>query len=185
MAVSTKPAALPLQKIHTVCRTHRRRTALLALLYVLIAALGVGAAVWAYRHFQPAVFTHPDFDAAAVAGAPQVGEQYGYSTLTVEEDYRIQLCGVPANDGRTVDFHLTNPAGNGVWFRAEVLSEDGEVLAATGVLRPGEHLPPLTLSEPLSGEEVPVTVRIVAYEPDTWRSRGNVNLNLTLYPNFQ
>ena len=42
----------------------------------------------------------------------------------------------------------------------------------------------MALSRPLTQRETPVTVRIVAYEPDTWRSRGNVNLNLTLYLDF-
>ena len=120
-----------------------------------------------------------------MAGEPVVDERYGYSTLTVDEEYAVQLCGVPANDGQTVEWNLTNPADNGVWFRAEVLDEGGETLASTGVLRQGEYLPSVTLSRPLTDRETPVTVRIVAYEPDTWQSRGNVNLNLTIYKDFR
>ena len=175
---------LELQKTGPVCLTRRRRTAKLAALYLLIAACGVAAAVWAYHYFQPAVFTHPDFDAAASSGAPQVEERYGYSTLQVEEDYRILLCGVPANDGQRVEFYLTNPADNGVWFRAEVLDEAGEVMGSTGVLRQGEYLEAISLDRPLDQRETPVTLRVVAYEPDTWQSRGNVSLSLTLYLNF-
>ena len=172
------------QNISQVCTTHRRRTARLAALYLLIAAFGVAAAVWAYHYFQPAVLTHPDFDAAAVSGTPQVDERYGYSTLQVDEEYAVVLCGVPANDGQTVDFWLTNPEDNGVWFRAEVLSETGALIGSTGVLRQGEYLPSIALTEPLTERETPVTVRIIAYEPDTWQSRGNINLDLTLYLNF-
>lgn len=190
MPVMTPPevqeaAGLRLQKTTSVCTTRRRRMGKLTVLYLLIAALGVALAVWAYFYFQPVVLTHPDFDAAAVSGAPQVEERYGYSTLEVDEEYSILLCGVPANDGQTVEFYLTNPADNGVWFRAEVLNEDGEVIGSTGVLRQGEYLPAITLSEPLTERETPVTVRIVAYEPDTWQSRGNVNLNLTLYLEYE
>lgn len=187
MPVITPPDArvgLQPQNVSAVCVTRRRRMARLAALYVLIIAGGVAAAVWAYHYFQPAVLTHPDFEAAAVSGAPQVDERYGYSTLQVDEEYSILLCGVPANDGQTVDFYLTNPEDNGVWFRAEVLNEGGDVIGSTGVLRQGEHLPSLTLTEPLSERETPVTLRIVAYEPNTWQSRGNVNLNLTLYLEF-
>ena len=179
-----EPAGLTLQKVRRTSRTRRRRTWKLTLLYLLIVAAGVAAAVWAYHHFQPAVLTHPDFDDAAVSGAPEVEERYGYSALTVDEGYQVYLCGVPANDGETVELFLTNPEDNTVWFRCEILDADGQVLASSGVLRPGEYLPSLTLSEPLTERETPVTVRVVSYEPDTWRSRGNVNLNLTLYKDF-
>lgn len=174
----------PLQKVSGVCYTHRRRRLRLAVLYLSIIALGAAAAIWAYHHFQPVVFTRPDFDETAVAGAPQVEERYGYSALRVADDYTVKLCGVPANDGQTVEFYLTNPADNGVWFRAEVHSQAGDILGSTGVLRPGEHLPSITLSQPLTEQETPITIRVVAYEPDTWQSRGNVNLNLTLFKAF-
>jgi hypothetical protein len=186
MATSTplKPIGtteLRLQTVSRTCRTQRKRTFKIGILYLLIVAAGVLAAVWAYHHFQPAALTHPDFEEAALTGTPQVEERYGYSTLNVDETYLIRLCGVPANDGQAVDFYFTNPPESGVWFRAEVLSEGGQLLASTGVLRPGEYLPTVTLNQELTQQETPVTVRIVAYEPDTWQSRGNVNLNLTLY----
>ena len=101
-------ATLRPQSVSEVCVTCRRRTVKLAILYLLIAAFGVAAAVWAYHYFQPAVLTHPDFDAAAVTGAPEVEERYGYSTLQVDENYSVMLCGVPANDGQNVAFYLTN-----------------------------------------------------------------------------
>ena len=189
MSIITPPeaaraAGLTRQKHAGASATRGKRTAKLAVLHIALALLIAAAAVWAYHFFQPVQFTHPDFDAAAVSGAPEVDERYGYSTLTVDEEYAVQLCGVPANDGQTVEWNLTNPADNGVWFRAEVLDEGGETLASTGVLRQGEYLPSVTLSRPLTERETPVTVRIVVYEPDTWQSRGNVNLNLTLYLNF-
>lgn len=184
IASSEIKTALRLQNISQVCGTHRRRMLKLAVLYLLIVAFGVAAAVWSYRFFQPVVITHPDFDAAAISGAPTVDERYGYSTLQVDEDYSVMLCGVPANDGETVQLFLTNPADNGVWFRAEVIDGDGAVIGSTGVLRQGEYLPAITLSRPLTEQQTSVTIRIVAYEPDTWQSRGNVNLTLTLYLNF-
>lgn len=181
---SRQAARLQPQRISPICITRRRRTVRLAVLYLLIIALGTAAAVWAYHHFQPAVFTHPGFEPAAVAGQPQVEERYGYSSLQVDEGYEILLCGVPANDGRTVDFYFTNPASNTIWFRAEVLDETGEVIGSTGVLRQGEYLASLTLSRALTDAETSLTVRIVAYEPESWQSRGSVRLNLTVYQNF-
>ena len=166
-------------------RTHGKRRLKHTALYAALAVLIVASAVAAYFLFKPAQLGHPDFDPAAVSGEPAVDERYGYSTLQVDEEYRVMLCGVPANDGETVRFCLTNPADNGVWFRAEVLDSQGELLASTGVLRQGEHLPTIALPQPLSDRETPITVRIVAYEPDIWQSRGNVNLNLTIYKDFR
>ena len=180
----TDTTELQLQRVSRTCRTWRNRMFKIALLYLLIAAAAILAAVWAYRYFQPAVLTHPDFEAAALSGAPQVEERYGYALLQVGEGYGVQLCGLPANDGQTVQFFLTNPDSNEVWFRAEVLDEEGRLLASTGVLRPNEYLPSITLDEPLTEAETPVTVRIVAYEPHTWQSRGNVNLKVTLQRNM-
>ena len=172
---------LQLQKTRSTCLTRRRRLWKIGGVYGLIAVLGILAAFWAYRYFQPMALTHPDFEPAAQTGVPQVEAQYGYSTLTVDETYQVRLCGVPANDGQNVDFYLTNPEESGVWFRAEILDEGGEIIASTGVLRPGEYLKTISLNQPLTAHETPVTVRSVAYEPDTWQSRGNINLNMTLY----
>ena len=172
---------LELQKIPHTCQTRKRRLRSIGLVYLCILMVGILAAVWSYYHFQPTALTHPDFDPNAVTGTPQVDEKYGYSTLTLEDSYLVCLCGVPANDGQTVEFYLTNPAESQVWFRAEILDEQGNQIGSTGVLRPGEYLPSITLTRPLTQRETPVTVRIVAYEPDTWQSRGNVNLNMTLY----
>ena len=185
MPAATTREAAGLQAVAHHSATHRRRRTLLTLLYLGIVVLGVALGVWAYHHFQPAPFTHPDFDSAAVAGEPVVDERYGYSTLQVDQEYALRICGVPANDGQILELYLTNPAGNGVWFRAELLDQAGEVLYATGVLRQGQHLPTIALPQPLSDRETPITVRIVAYEPDTWQSRGNVNLNLTVYKDFR
>ena len=190
MSIITPPeaaraAGLTRQKHAGASATRGKRTAKLAVLHIALALLIAAAAVWAYHFFQPAQLTHPDFDSAAVAGEPVVDERYGYSALTVDEEYRVMLCGVPANDGQTLELYLTNPADNGVWFRAELLDQAGEVLYATGVLRQGQHLPTIALPQPLSDRETPITVRIVAYEPDIWQSRGNVNLNLTIYKDFR
>lgn len=189
MAVTTSTetraaAELRPQRIQENCRTWKKRAWKIGGVYLLIAVIGVAAALGAFFHFQPAALTHPDFEAAAVAGAPQVDEKYGYSTLQVDEGYSVILCGVPANDGQTVELYLTNPADNEVWFRAEVLDGDGNLLGSTGVLRQNTHLPTVTLEQPLTEQETPVTIHIVAYEPDTWQSRGNINLNMTLYQNY-
>lgn len=177
---------LQVQRISHVCITRRKRGMKIGALFLLIIAVGIAAAVGAYRYFQPMALTHPDFEKNAVSGQPDVDEsRYGYSTLEVNTEYSIMLCGIPSNDGQNVYFYLTNPAENGVWFRAEILDEAGEILGSTGVLKQGEYMPCITLNHPLSERETVVTVHVIAYEPDTWQSAGNVNLNLTVYLDYE
>lgn len=154
-------------------------TRLLAVLLVFfVCVFGVSVA---YVNFQPTALTHPDFDAAALSGTPQVDRKYGFSTLTVNDDYSIQLCGAPAFAEQSVDLYLTNPAGNKVWFRAEILDADGNLLAASGVLKQNQHLPSISFEEPLPNDkDIELVVRIIGYEPNTWHSAGTVSLKMVL-----
>lgn len=80
MAVTTSTetraaAELRPQRIQENCRTWKKRAWKIGGVYLLIAVIGVAAALGAFFHFQPAALTHPDFETAAVAGAPQVDEE--------------------------------------------------------------------------------------------------------------
>ena len=170
-----------LQNRGKTCITARNRIIKRTILFVSTFVICAAAVVFSYVKFQPAIITHPDFDAAAIIGQPEVGEEYGYSTLTVRDGYRVQLCGAPAVNGQKVSFFLTNPKGNDIWLRAVVLGEDNEILASSGVLRQGEYLPELNMEQPLEKRSTPVTVKIISYVPNTWQSAGNINLQLNLY----
>lgn len=175
-----------LQDDCAVCRTAQRIHRSRALFTLFILVLGLAAAGFSWHFCKPAAFVHPDFEEHAVAGTPTVdAEKFGFIPLEVGAGYQVLLCALPANDGQTVDFNFTNLADNSVWLRAEVRDKQGELLCSTGVLKQGEYLPSLTLNAPLAQRETPVTVRIIAYEPNKWTSRGNVNLDLVLYKDYR
>jgi hypothetical protein len=131
------------------------------------------------------MFSRPDFDSSAQTGEPEVEEKYGYATLEIEDGYVVKVCGVPANDGQDVNFYLTNASDNTVWLRGEVLDENNRVLGSSGVIKPGEYLTSITMDEPLEDDTAQVKLRVIAYEPDTWQSRGNVSLQTTIYKNYK
>lgn len=183
MTMNTTTSTIQLQQPGRFCVTaqHRflRKALLLALCIIFcITCIGVSYAV-----FQPTALVHPDFDSSAVAGTPEVGKDAGYSTLKVQDGYHVSLCGKPQISGDDVFFFITNPVSNDVWFRVEVLDKAGKILGETGVLKQDQHLPSIRLMLPENQKEIPVTIRVISYAPNTWQSCGNVSLQMVLSMN--
>ena len=117
-------------------------------------------------------FTPPPFDPAAVVGVPEVPEDLGYRELDCEV-YKVALCGKLNRNG---DLWLTNPESNEVWLKVRALDEKGNILGETGLVKPGEYVRSVNLTKvPQSG--TPVTLKIMAYEPETYYSAGAASLN--------
>lgn len=173
------------RKTGRVCKTKSARVQRIALAFALIVVVGSFSLHQARSHALSAAFSRPDFDSSAQTGEPDVAEKYGYATLAVEEGYVVKVCGVPANDGQDVDFYLTNDSDNNVWLRGEVLDENDNVLGSSGIIKPGEYLTTITMDEPIQDDTAKVRLRVIAYEPETWQSRGNVSLQTTIYKNYQ
>ena len=120
-------------------------------------------------------FTPPPFDPAAVSGTPAVPNGLGWQELDAKV-YKVGICGKFIPDGNTADVWLTNPVSNTVWLKVRVLDENGNTLGETGLIKPGEYVQSVTLDAvPKTGE--PITLKIMAYEPETYCSAGAVSLN--------
>ena len=122
-------------------------------------------------------FTPPPFALDAQSGVPQAPENLGWSMLDARV-YRVGICGeVRIQDG-SADLWLTNPEDNNLWLKLRVLDEKGNVLAETGLIRPGEYLQTVDFTQmPSPGEKI--QLKIMAYEPQTYYSAGSVVLNTT------
>ena len=121
-------------------------------------------------------FTPPPFDSAVVVGTPTVPDGLGYNELDCQV-YKVSLCGKLKADG---NIYLTNPESNEVWLKVRVLDEKGNILGETGLVRPGEYVQTVELTTiPKSG--TPITLKIMAYEPDTYYSAGAASLNTTIH----
>lgn len=120
-------------------------------------------------------FTPPPFDEQAQSGTPTVDEALGWSELDAQA-FRLAVCGRFAPQDGMADVYLTNPADNRVWLKLRVLDAEGNVLGETGLIKPGEYVRAVALDRsPSVGAAV--TLKIMAYEPDTYHSAGAVALN--------
>lgn len=128
-------------------------------------------------------FTPPSFDKAAVSGMPEVtDETLGYGVLALKEGFITMLCGNPIVENGEAVVYFTADEGNTVWVRLALMTEDGELLGSTGLLKAGEYVRSVELSKKIT-EDMPIVFKILSYEPDTYYSQGSANVNATLHVN--
>lgn len=127
---------------------------------------------------EPQAFTPPPFEEAAVSGVPTVPEGLGWGELDAKV-YKASVCGVIRVENGSADVWLTNPESNTVWLKLRILDKDGNILGETGILKPGEYVQSVTLDNvPQSGDAI--SLKLMAYEPDTYYSAGAATLNTTI-----
>ena len=63
-----------------------------------------------------------------------------------------------------------------MWLKLRVLDEGGGVLGESGLVRPGEYVKDVTLAEKLPAG-TKIKLKIMGYEPETYRSAGSATLN--------
>ena len=120
-------------------------------------------------------FTPPPFDPAAQTGTP---ESAGYGDLDAG-DFKFYAVGnLTAENGKT-DIWLTNPAENNIWLKARLLDKDENILGESGLIKPGEYIQSIELDEIPKGTSS-ITLKIMAYAPDTYQSAGAIALNTDL-----
>ena len=119
-------------------------------------------------------FSPPPFESAITVGTPEVPPNLGWGEAEAEE-FSAKICGVVNIDEDKADLWVTNPEENTVWIKLRVLDENGKILAETGLIRPGEYLQTVHFDKvPKSGSNV--TLKVMAYYPDTYVSAGSINL---------
>lgn len=139
------------------------------------------AAVLFYRASLPAQsgFRPPPFETAAVEGTPEVAKELGYSPVEVQGAFTAYVCGKPSADNGRTTVYFTSPADNNAWLKLRLLDDAGNILGETGLLRPGEYVRDMKLeTEPVDGGAV--TLKIMAYEPESYYSLGSVSLKTTI-----
>ena len=148
---------------------------------MLAIALAVMAAALVFgRKHKTAEFAPPPFDATAVAGVPEVPENLGYiSPYRDGMGYRFSVCGNVVLEGSNAAVYLTNPAENEVWLKLRVWDEKGNILGETGLIRPGEYVKDVALTENLTAG-TKIKLKIMGYEPETYFSAGSATLNTAI-----
>ena len=122
-------------------------------------------------------FVPPAFDSAAVEGTPTAGDELGYMECYQDGmGFRFWACGKVMMEGKNANVYLTNPESNNVWIKVRVLDTEGNILGESGLIKPGEYIKSVELSEQLA-VGTSIKLKIMAYEPDTYYSAGAVVLN--------
>lgn len=151
------------------CVTADRRKKKIGILTSLAIILCIGAA-FGYIRFTRGyrTFLAPEHEAAAVAGVPAGTDSW--QILPVREGYIVGLDTMPVYKDGKLCLNVANGEESTVWFLVRVYQED-KMIAQTGILYPGEYLGEVACEKGLAPGGA-VTIRIVAYEPETYHSEG-------------
>lgn len=123
-------------------------------------------------------FTPPPFDPAAQTGTPAVPQNVGYGEIDAKE-FRFSAAGeLTVEDGQT-DVWLTDPPDSAVWLKVRILDENDNILGESGLIRAGEYVRAVQLTS-VPKTTTRVSLKIMAYEPDTYYSAGSARLNTVL-----
>ena len=117
-------------------------------------------------------FVPPPFDETAEVGKPTVPDpkEMGYTSFDAHA-FKVTICCEITFSGNNADLYFTNPEENNVWLKLRVINASGEVVAETGLIRPGEYIKTVRFSKiPSSGEKI--TLKAMAYEPQSYYSVG-------------
>lgn len=145
---------------------------------ICVACLGIMIYSLATTGTKTEEFVPPPFETMAQTGTPEVPEDLGWQEMDAQA-YKFSICGAFTPQTGKADVWLTNPKENEVWLKVRILDMNGKTLGETGLIRPGEYVRSVGLSEtPEYGTSV--TLKIMAYEPDTYYSAGTVSLNTTV-----
>ena len=123
-------------------------------------------------------FIPPAFETSAVNGVPDVPDGLGWNEVDAAI-YKVSVCGNLTLKENTVDIWLTNPNSNAVWITLRILDTVGNILGETGLIRPGEYVISVVLNR-IPNRGIPVSLKIMAYEPETYHSVGAVLLNTVI-----
>ncbi len=159
------------QKLVIVC--------MVAIFAVLIIAIGLLSG--RQREPEVAEFVPPSFEQTAVVGIPEnLDPALNYQSFTVEEKLFVGMCGnLVLKEDNTVDIYFTLDSKNTCLAKVKLLDEKGNVLGESGLLRSGQYVPMVELSDPPKNS-CPIIAKILTYEEDTYYSEGTVSAQLVL-----
>lgn len=125
---------------------------------------------------KPKPFTPPPFEDNVVSGIPDIPDDLGYDILYREGmNFKLGICGKVNVIGNSAEVYLTNFAENNVWLKVRFYSADGEILGESGLIKSGEYIKSVTV-ENVSKFSEGAMIKVLSYEPYTYKSLGTVTL---------
>ena len=125
---------------------------------------------------EPKPFEPPTFDINAIDGEPTVPDNLGYSILYREGmSFKVGICGKIILKNNSADIYLTNVADNNVWLKVRFYDKSGQIIGESGLVKPREYIKSISFDNAISTTEG-ITLKVMSYEPETYRSAGAITL---------
>lgn len=160
------------------------KTEKIILIILVIAIIIAGIAVLTDSRSDNVIvddFKAPSFEGEAILGVPEnVETSLRYSELAIKEGFVVSMCVDPIVEGSKATVYFTSDAENTVWVRLQLLDEKGNLLGESGVLRPGEYVAKIALTDVPKKDEL-VVAKILSYEVDTYYSQGSATAQVMLH----
>lgn len=151
----------------------------------VVCVVSVGAMIFALIHFAPKQepFVPPEFETAAVAGVLEETEELkalGWTKANVKDlPYSVRICGRVLVKDQKADLWFYNEPDSESWLKLRITDAEGNILAETGLLKPGEYLQSVQFSRPMVEDEE-ITMKVMGYEPETYHSVGSISLSTNI-----
>lgn len=126
-------------------------------------------------------FTPPKFEKKAENFSEEEIKEKKYNVLNAGDGYQVGICGEPEEKDGKVMVCFVNLPENTVWLQLRILNQNGEQIAKSGIIKPGQWLKEIKLEHPLNQEKMSITMEVRGYEPDTYYSAGKLSLKTILY----
>lgn len=121
-------------------------------------------------------FIPPKFEENAESGMPEVPNDLGYAEIYKEGmTFSAWICAEPYQENDELIVYFTNSESNCVWLKLRVLDHQGNILGESGLIRPGEYVRSVHLTEAMA-DDTSITMKIMGYEPETYNSVGAVSV---------
>ncbi len=125
-------------------------------------------------------FVPPPFEPNAEQGLPDVPDGLGWNEIYQEGmDFRAKLTGSFIVQDSRVNVYFANTSEEAAWLKLCVMNENGDILGETGIIKQNEYVKSVVL-DTVPQNSAAVTMKIMAYEPETYYSLGAVRLNTTV-----
>lgn len=124
-------------------------------------------------------FDPPQFDTQALSEEPNVPDDLGWDVIDADV-FRVGICGKVTLEQNAAVVWFTNPQDNHVWLKLRILDIEGNILGESGLITPGQYIKTVNLTTSPESE-TPITIKIMAYEPDTYHSAGSITLNTKIF----
>lgn len=164
----------------TQCKTEKMKRKKLFLCCLIGFLVVVSASLAFLFIYNSGRYIPPSFEKSASSGVPTPPNEMGYSVTTINNEYRVGLCGKLTESNSNVNVYFTNVETNSVLLKLVILDESNAILAETGIIKPGQYIEYVHLNNTLEASETPVTLKVMAYESDTYLSAGSIDFISTI-----